>query len=403
MLAARSEEQLLVCVARRTLATEVSDRLSQLLQEELDWDYILKMADRHCLVPLLCRHLNATDPSLLPPHVRRRLERDNHQNTRSNLLLTGELLKVLELFEQNGVPVVSFKGPSLALRIYGDVGLRQFGDLDLLVHRNDILKVKELLMSRGFKSMLALTESQQAALLRFDCAYNFDNEQGVMLDVHWDLVERHFSFDIDIDGLWDRLEPVTISGKQLLTLSAEDLLLVLCLHGFTHLWERLGWICDVASLIDSRKDLNWQLVLENATALGARGILSLGLLLAGDLLDAPIAQEIAKSLQPDTRVKKLAGQVRDQLFKEGNAPAGVFAQALTLVTLRERRRDQLRAGLRLAATPRSYDWMFLSVPDPLFFLYYFVRPLRLAGKYGAKLLSGSGKHRTTNGNAGPLS
>ena len=404
MLAARSEEQLLVCVARRTLATEVSDHLSQLLQGELDWDYILKMADRHCLVPLLCRHLNATDPSLVPPHVRGRLERDNHQNTRSNLLLTGELLKVLELFEQNGVPVVSFKGPSLALRIYGDVGLRQFGDLDILVHRKDILKVKELLISRGFKSMLALTESQQAALLRFDCAYNFDNEQGVMLDVHWDFIERHFSFDIDVDRLWDRLEPVTINGKELLTLSSEDLLLILCLHGFTHLWERLGWICDVASLIDSRKDLNWQLVLENANTLGARGILSLGLFLAGDLIGASIPEQVSKALQPDSKVRKLAEQVREQLFTERRAPAGVFAEAVTLVTLRERRRDRLRAVLRLAATPRSYDWMFLSVPDSLFFLYYLVRPLRLAGKYGAKLLRGSDKHKArTNGIAGSFS
>jgi len=382
----------------------MAKRLRQLLRSDLDWEYLVASAHHHCLTPLLYFHLNAVGQSMVPRNVISRLEGANYRNTQSSLFLTGQLVQILECLEENGIRAIPFKGPTLALRVYGDVGLRQFGDLDILVHRKDILKVKELLISRGFKSTLELTGTQQAALLRFDCAYNFDNKQGVALDVHWDFVERYFSFDIDVSRVWDRLEPVTISGKQLQTLSAEDLLLILCLHGFTHQWERLGWICDVASLIDSRKDLNWQRILENATTLGVRGILSLGLLLAGDLLDASIPPEVSKSLQPDARVKKLAGQVREQLFTERSTPAGLFAEANTLVSLRERRLDRLRSCLRLATTPRSYDWMFLSVPDSLFFLYYLVRPLRLAGKYGAKLLGDSGKHQaSTNGNADPLS
>lgn len=389
MLAMRPEEEILICVARRSLHAATIERLRELLSQDLDWKYLVATAHHHCLAPLLSLHLNTAALSLVPPYVMDRLQRDNHQNTRSNLFLTGELLRVLELLEENGILAVPFKGPTLALRAYGDVGLRQFGDLDILVHKEDILRVKELLVNRGFRSTLELTRTQQAALLRFDSAYTFANEQGVVLDVHWDFVERHFAFDIKSNRFWDRLEPVTISGRQLMTLSTEDLLLVLCLHGFTHLWERLGWICDVASLIESRKDLNWQLLLEKATSLGARRIFSLGLFLAGDLVSASIPPEVLKSLPPDPRVKKLALQVREQLFRERNAPAGVFAEAVTLVTLRERRRDRLRACIRMATAPRIYDWRFLSVPDSLYFLYYLVRPLRLAGKYGAKIFSGA--------------
>jgi len=403
-LSLRHEHQILILIARRTLGKEASDHLRQLLQKELDWDYLLEMADRHCLIPLLCVHLNEVASPSVPPQVMFQLRNVNHRNTRSNLFLTGELIKVLEFLEANGIQAIPFKGPTLALQAYGDVGLRQFGDLDVLVHKQDVPQVKELLTSRGFKPKPQLNDEQQAALMRFDCAYNFDNERGVVLDVHWEFVARHFSFRIDTNRLWDRLEAVGISGKQLLTLSAEDLLLILCLHGFTHLWERLGWICDVASMIDCRRDINWQLVLENATTLGVRGILSLGLFLAGDLLGASIPQEVSKSLQPDPKVKKLAAHVREQLFTERTTPAGVFAEAVTLVSLRERRRDRLRACLRLAAMPRSYDWMFLSVPDSLFFLYYLVRPLRLAGKYGARLFRDSDNQGPkTNGNRGSFS
>lgn len=403
MTVGRPEEQILICVARRSLDASATEQLRLLLQEQLDWDYLLTIANHHCLIPLLYQHVSSVDPSAIPEPDMLRLQQDNEGNTKTSLFMTGELIKILACLEAEGVRAIPFKGPTLALRAYGDVGLRQFGDLDILVHRKDVPRLKEILIAHRFTPKPELTKTQQAAQLRFDCAYNFESQQGVMLDVHWDFVARHFSFDIDVNCVWDRLEPLTIGGKQLLTLSAEDLLLILCLHGFTHLWERLGWICDVASLTDSRKDINWQLVLENATALGARGILSLGLLLAGDLLGAPIPQEVSKSLQPDAKVKKLAEQVREQLFRERSAPAGVFAEAVTLVTLRERRRDRLRSCLRVAATPRSYDWMFLSVPDSLFFLYYLVRPLRIAGKYGAKLLRDSDHQGPKmNGNTGPF-
>ena len=404
MTVGRPEEQILICAARRSLDASATEQLRLLLQEQLDWDYLLTIANHHCLIPLLYQHVSSVDPSAIPEPDMLRLQRDNEGNTKTSLFMTGELIKILACLEAEGVRAIPFKGPTLALRAYGDVGLRQFGDLDILVHRKDVPRLKEILIAHRFTLRPELTKTQQAAQLRFDCAYNFESQQGVMLDVHWNLVGRHFAFDIDINRFWDRLEPVTISGKQLMTLSTEDLLLVLCLHGFTHLWERLGWICDVASLIESRKDLNWQLVLENATTLGLRRILSLGFILAGDLLGATIPEEVLKSVQPDPKVEKLAAHIREQLFTERSAPASVFAEAVTLVSLRERRRDRLKACIRLVTTPRRYDWMFLSVPDSLSFLYYLVRPVRLAGKYGARLFRDSDSQEDkTNGNTGPFS
>ena len=399
----RPEHQILILVARPALAKEVTARLRQLLQQLLDWEYLLATAEQHCLIPSLHYRLISECPEALPPQVTLRLGEINHEITRFGFFLTGELLNLITLLEAHDIKAVPFKGPTLALCAYGDVGRRQFGDLDILVRKKDVLRLKELLISHGYKPTPELTNPQQAALLRFDCAYNFDNGRGVMLDVHWDFVDRHSSFVIDSNPLWDRLEPVTIGGQQLLTLSLEDLLLILCLHGFTHFWERLGLVCDLASLIDRRDDLNWELVLQNANRLGLRRILLLGLLLAADLLDAPIPAEIQQTASADATVKSLASQVQQQLFLERRPPEGIFGGAILNLRMRERKRDKLRSCFRLVATPRSYDWMFLSLPDSLFFLYYLLRPLRLAGKYGAKLLRGSHDRRTpTKANRGAL-
>jgi len=382
---ARPEHELLICSARPTLDVTGAERLRRLVQNELDWDYLLAVADRHSIIPLLYYHLNSICPEAVPPRAFSQLRDQNQENTRQCLFLTGELLKLVDLLEVQGVRAVPFKGPTLALTAYGDVSLRQFGDLDVLVQRRDVLKVKELLVREGLKPTPLLTSAQEAALLRFDCAYNFGNDKNVVFDVHWDFAAPYFSLELDADGVWERLETTTIAGKQSLTLSAEDLLLVLCLHGYTHLWERLGWICDVAGLIERRRDLDWQLVLDNATRQGSRRILSLGLLLASELLEAPIPRDVLRTVETDTVAKTLAERVLHRLFAWEHPRSGLLDGALLQLEMRERGRDKLASVLRLATTPRVYDWMLLPLPGWLFFLYYLVRPLRLAGKYTTKL------------------
>src|SRR5260370_31279030 len=124
----RHEHQILILIARRGFAREASDQLCELLQADLDWEYLLRLADRHCLIPLLYVHLNEAASSSVSPQVMSQLRNVNHRNTRSNLFRTGELIKVLEFLEANDVQAIPFKGPTLALWGYGDVGLRQFGD-----------------------------------------------------------------------------------------------------------------------------------------------------------------------------------------------------------------------------------------------------------------------------------
>jgi hypothetical protein len=387
--AQRPEHELLICVARRSLDVAQAERVRLLLLSDLDWGYLTTMAHRHSVIPLLYYHLTAVCPEAIPSQVLSQLRRRNDENARQSLVLTGELLKLMDLLKAHAIQAVPFKGPTLALRAYGDVGLRQFGDLDILVHKQDVLRVKELLIGEGFRPTPELTSAQEAALLRFDCAYNFGNDQNVLFDVHWNFAAPYFSFEFDVNRSWKRLEPITVNDRQLPGLSAEDLLLALCLHGSTHFWERLGWIGDIAGLIDRREDMDWQRVLSEAAALGSKRMLSLGLFLAGELLEAPLPPEVWSTVRADQVVRKLAEQVQQRLFAPEHAASGIFNGALIQLLMRERKRDKLRSCFRLAATPRVYDWMLLPLPGWLFFLYYPLRPLRLAGKYGTKLLRGS--------------
>jgi hypothetical protein len=404
MLIPRPENQILVCVARRSLDLAAGANLRQLLRPDVDWNYLVLMAERHRLVASLHYHLVNECPEAIPAEVSSKLETLTQENTRSNLLLTGELLKIIELLEAHGIAAVPFKGPTLALWAYGDVGRREFSDLDILVRKHDVPALRKLLFSNGFTPRPELSAAQHAAILRFDCSHNFANEKNIWLDIHWDFIVPSAAVHIDTDKLWDRLQPIPVNRRVLKTVSVEDLLLILCLHGFTHFWERLGWIADVAALIDSQEKIDWPLLLKNADRTGSRRMILLGLYLAKNLLGASVPADVWTAAAADATVVALAEQVQHGLFTEGTEQVGILNELRLNLAMKEGKRDKLMSCIRLLATPRVDDWKLLPLPGSLFFLYYALRPVRLTGKYAAKLLRGSTDPETSpNGSEGIVS
>jgi hypothetical protein len=132
----------------------------------MNWDFVLQKADEHFITPLLCRSLR-TVPNAVPKEVLDKLSQGLDVHAKHNLFLTAELLKLLKLFEENRIRAVSYKGPVLSATAYGNIMLRTFIDLDILIHEEDILHAKELLLSKGFQTLKAeLSSSEEQARFR---------------------------------------------------------------------------------------------------------------------------------------------------------------------------------------------------------------------------------------------
>ena len=130
------------CCARTRRDPEVAARITTLLEGEVDWDYLLRTAGRHGMIPLPCWHLDHACPEAVPEVYMTELRGHFRSNNLGNLLLSGELLKLYGLFEQNGISAIPNKGPTLAASVYGNLSLRQAGDLDILVGRRDVLRAR---------------------------------------------------------------------------------------------------------------------------------------------------------------------------------------------------------------------------------------------------------------------
>ncbi len=383
----RPEDQLLICIARRDLDESTVNSIRGLLNREaFDWEYVLATTTAHGVAALLAHHLQSINGELVPRSVLLQLQTENQENSERSLWLAGELAKLAAAMEQAGVPCIPFKGPTLALTAYRDMGLRQFTDLDLFVHTRDVARAKEVLATHGFKPVRKLSSAREAAFVRFDNACAFDNDRDVLIDLHWRFAPVHSSLPLETDDFWRRLERVNIGNQTLSTLSAEDLLLVLCCHGFTHDWERLIWICDVATLIEQRKDLDWNYLFRTAKRLGVLRIVLVGLALAGEL-GASLPQPARDRLERNGAVILYAEQLMNQLFASRKNRLTSFEWLRRQLQMRERSRDKFISLFRIMLTPRDYDLMFASLPASLSLLYYLIRPIRMARAYGLRLLN----------------
>ena len=375
--ALRPEVDLLLLCARAHLDEQQRQRIRDLVPQNLDWNYLLQLADRHGLQPLLHWHLTTVCPNTVPQEPQQSLRVAFQRVSALNILLTHELQKLIALFAENNVTAVPYKGPALALQLFGNVALRQFSDLDLLVHPRDVLRARDLLLRDGYEPLPPLTEGQQALLLRTQCNLPFSREQKRMIvELHWKVSAPSFARPFETEDFWSRLVDGKLETTNIKLPAAEDLLLALCIHGSKHLWERVAWIADVAGLISSKEELNWEELISRARSTGSERMLLLGLQLAERLLEVSLPAEVKSALKADAKVGLLADDVVRDLFTPGLTPSGISGYFLFQIKARRRLRDKINY-LRFTFTPNEEDLVRFNLPSSLSFLYYLVRPVRL--------------------------
>lgn len=379
--AGRGEHELLLLCARSKADEEVAEKIRQLASGEVDFDYLYRLAHRHLVLPLLYQQLSRAAPDLVPPPLLDKLKKLFRDNAARNVYHAAELGSLVRAFDANGVEAVPFKGPTLALLAYGSLSLRRFIDLDILVRKRDVRRAKEVLVSNGYELSPQLTAAQEAVLLREQHALQFVKDGGLLIvELHWSIVPRGFAASVGAEDLWARLGKMRLGDSEVPTLSNEDLLLGLCVHGTKHLWERLVWVCDVAELVNAGRVSDWEYVIERARASGLERMLLLGLRLADELVGARLPDDVRRKAFGDEDVRALSATVRARLFDGAeHRQAGFVSNIRFNLRARGRLRDRLRYyGFILS--PTDGDIASLRLPAPMTFMYYLIRPFRLLAK-----------------------
>ena len=346
----------------------------------VDWPRLAVLAREHGVVGQLAACLNKLDAPVIPSEIRQALlERQREQNFLT-LRLTAELFRLLELFQRHEILALVIKGPVLAVQAYADPGMRSYGDLDLLVRQGDIRRATELMSASGYQASISV-DAIQAGKIPGQYLFSKPDSQ-LLVELHNDRTLRYFPRPLPVEDFFARQSRVRLDAHEVPAPSLEDHLVLICVHGATHFWERLALIADVAGFVARQTGIRWERAVSSAKAVKAEHLLHTGLRLATDVLRAELPEQIVARVREDAVAAKLAARVLQWLPAASNAQLGLFERA----TFRLRMRGNFLAApgylLRLSFSPTEEDWQSRGQGSENRLLDALRRPFRLARKYG---------------------
>ena len=354
---------------------------SQSLPPGVDWPKLVELAVYHGVEALLHQHLARQPAGTVPPEIQSALKATCLAQNRTSLHLSSVLVQVMTELQRQELPVLAYKGPTLALQAYGGLTRRPFGDLDLLIHPRDLDRTRTALRGMGHEEYPRLTPAQLRSFYRSECECWYAGADGhSAIELHWAVRERLYSFPLDLDRVFARRREVELCGAALACPAPEDLLLILSVHGAKHAWRRLKWVVDVDRLLAAEPHLNWPQLLLDANRLRARRLLLLCLAVAAEVLGTELPEAVTAALHGEPTVVPLARQAAASLW----SAAGKVTEASLYLRAREDLRDRAQFCLGTLFTPTLAEWEAWPLPDALFPLYYLYRPLRLLRSLGVR-------------------
>lgn len=375
----------MVVCARTVVADSLKEEFRSLIQHPLDWDYVVGISARNSVLQLVSRNLLDCEESELPEIAGDQLRGELSAIQSRNMFLTAEMLRIVGLLEENGIEVLPFKGPMLALQAYGNPCLRYYSDLDILVPPGKFNSAVRILQLSGFSSLTSaswLDKTNWYVSPKKDI-YLVNEDRSVTLELHWKLSGSHFGMG-RMSGLWGQLETVELAGRPVKTLPFCDNLIYLCMHGSRHSWERLQWICDVHELVRSQSTIDWLSIHDEAKHLGCEKVVTLGLLLVYRYFGLEVPAPFLPGLRENNGLEKMAEDIDVRLFSRNPNWADFHERYHYHLGLRERGVDRWKLRynhftryVRLALTPSEKDEEWLPGANWLAPVRFLLRPFRL--------------------------
>jgi Uncharacterised nucleotidyltransferase len=303
-----SQEFLLVAACSRWPPSERrSEAIREAARGPLDWDRFLRVAIRHQVVGLVHDGLTRARPAV-PPGIIQVIGAQAVELVRQNLVLAAEGVRLQRLFAEANVPVLFIKGTPLAMLAYGNLGLRQSKDLDLLVPAHSVPTAIALVERAGycrFDPPAGISNAQLRLLTSMRRDFGFIHEESqVVIELHWRLFGNpHFIAETSLITS-SRIVPL-MGAIEMRTLADEDLFPYLCAHGALHWWYQLKWLADIGALLAGTSSDGVERLYAAAEARGGGRAAALALLLCQRLLRTSVPDHLVTTLRETATLRWL--------------------------------------------------------------------------------------------------
>lgn len=392
------ENHILLCAVSVSDEKARTSRINELLNQGLDWQFILKNSEHHEINSMLYWQLSKIPLQHVPLTIAAKLKNDYKFTIGRNMLMLQILVDLIELFRSASIPLLPYKGLALTHALYEDIACRQMGDIDVLVKEIDVDRAKSLLLENGYVPVIHMTPCEIKKLREQDCEEVFYSpKMQVSIELHWRLLPPVTSHAADCEDIWDHIQETWLFGEKTLSLQPEWNTLAVFLHaGIKHRWKEIKLIADAARIIQKYKDMDWNAVLYQAALRNEEIPILLGCYLAHSLLGATLPKIVLPRIKRFPQVRAFAGLAMGRLFREDHGLPGFkewrrYTRALLQNCACDERPwsplEEIYRYTTAVLTPEFKDkYQLIGLPKELFFLHFLIRPIRLAQKHGVGLV-----------------
>ncbi|MCI0570603.1 MAG: nucleotidyltransferase family protein [Myxococcaceae bacterium] len=233
-----------------------------------DWDALVEDSIRHGLAALVLGELERRGAS--PPRAHRdRLAQAARQGVVRALRVRELLCRCLRALAEEGIIPVLLKGYGLAVRFYPDPLARPCSDVDLLVSPDELPRAERALTGLGLRHdgdpgiTDVYSEHHHVAF----------TGPGGAVDLHFRAFRGFGDASLTHAQVAPMLQLGEVEGLAARFLVPEDELVYLSAHAAGHVFLRLGWLLDIALLLQRHPALDVARVEETATQARLRSAL----------------------------------------------------------------------------------------------------------------------------------
>jgi Uncharacterised nucleotidyltransferase len=350
------------------------------LAANLDWNLALELAEEHSVLGVVAKRLKESGEAGMPAEAREKFQGVMRAQQLFSLSMAAELFRILDAYGKAGIETILVKGPVVSYLAYGDPAVRSYVDLDLLVRDAAILPACRILTALGFEGDVP-EEAILAGKIPGEYLFKRAGAQQIV-ELHTEKTFRYYPRPMRIEDLFARRRRVTLEGKEVPSLCLEDELVLNCIHGAKHFWERLMWPADIAAIVARHPDIAWERVKQAARDVGAERMVHVGLLLAESLLGVPVPAEMAAGAHADGAARKLVKQVEGWLPTAGYLPPPLHRRAMFRLKMGGGWMSGTAYLMRLSLSPTEEDWAEGREERGSRVWEAVKRPFRLMRKYG---------------------
>jgi len=367
------EFKLLIELTHPAPALSQSDILSALQSSFFDNELFLQMLKWHRVIPQAYQRLAPLQDSL-PADFVQKLKNMNMHCRMQSLRQSAWLAQIISLFRDKEIEFISLKGIGLSKQLYGESSYRQSHDIDILIDASDIDIVEEILINLGFARNFPPADVTPKQL-RFLNKHKKDREyvnhsDGTIMEVHWRLTEVGHPFKPSLNQLLETGIAFSVHGEKATAVSGNYLWLYQSLHGSYSGWYRLRWICDMAQLLYHHKP-DWNALIVRSEQHHCKNSLLEAIGMACMLYKLPIPEDIAPFLKQNKFVWNNINTCSGYLIQMKLMPA---VPGIVRINFWAPKKSFIKYLFTHGfITPT--DFSRFSLPDRLFFVYYFIRPV----------------------------